>query len=146
MPKSIDDQVLELLELLKTKQEEIKKAEVKPQWKTSCTISLDSSLQNRVNIMTVTDPAELINIYGFLLNRDSTWKSAAEALGFEEDSSYQGYPIAEWKSDLRSRANQLALKGRKEALKKLDKKINSLVSADQRRELELKAIQEELGV
>lgn len=55
------------------------------------------------------------------------------------------YPIADWKDDLRTRADQLGIEQKKKDFETLDKRVNSLVSPEQRREMELIALQKELG-
>ncbi len=46
---------------------------------------------------------------------------------------------------MKTRAEQISLEGKKREIEALDKRINGLVSMEQRRELELAAIQKELG-
>lgn len=56
-----------------------------------------------------------------------------------------GYTIDLWKKDIKTRIDQLTLEDKKKHLDVLDKRIDNLVSPEQRRELELEAIKKELG-
>lgn len=51
----------------------------------------------------------------------------------------------EWAADIKTRINQLALKKKRDELAKLEARVNALVSQEQRRELELKKLAEELS-
>lgn len=145
--KSTDDAVMELLRTVKQKKDEIKALSRKPNWLTTCTLGRNSdSAADRVNIMTIVDPARIIELYTFLLEKELHWEKAAKDLGFDLAPTHQGYSIADWKADLKTRASQLVLEQKRRDIDTLDKRINSLVSPDQRREMELEALQKELGV
>lgn len=146
MPKTTDEAVLALLRKVREKKEEIAKASKKPQWKTNCTIGYDpESTSGRVNIMTVRDQRKLVDLYAFLVQRQSYGYQACKELGFEQDSSYMGYQIEDWLADLKARAAQLSVEHKKKELDELDARVNKLVSAEQRREMELAELQKELG-
>jgi hypothetical protein len=56
-----------------------------------------------------------------------------------------GYGFDAWKTDIRSRVNQLQVNAKKKELESLETRLDALVTVEQRRELELAAIQKELG-
>lgn len=144
--KSTDEAVMALLQKVAEKKAEILKATQKPQWKTNCTIGFDpETTAGRVNIMTVRDINKLLDIECFLLQRNDYQKKAAAQLGVEPNYEYMGYSIADWEADLKFRADQLGIEQKKRELDELDKRVNSLVSPDQRREMELEALQKVLG-
>lgn len=146
MAKSTDDLVMGLLKKVQQKKEEIKAARKKPDWKTNLSIGRDpATTHGRVNIMTRSDPNEIIDWYVFLLEREKNVAQAAEELGLTADLTWLGSPIADWKADLKTRAGQLSIDAKKKEMEVLDKRVNKLVSPDQRREMELKALQELLG-
>ena len=136
MTKTTDEAVMQLLIKVRQKKDEIKKAKKRPQWKTSCTISKDpNSTQGRVNIQAVRDPSKLIDLYAFILSMENR-QIAADDLKLEQDMTYLGYPLEEWKDDLRTRAAQISIDQRQKELDTLDRRVNGLVSPDQRREME----------
>ncbi len=144
--KTTDELVLDLLKKVQQKKDEIKAAKKKPQWKTNLSIGRDSTTTHgRVNIQVRTDPNEIIDWYVFLTQKEEHASKAAKELGLPVDLSWLGFPIADWKSDLKSRAAQLSIDAKQKEMEALDKRVNKLVSADQRREMELKAIQELLA-
>lgn len=146
MSESTDKAVLDLLQKVKQKKEEIAKASKKPVWKTNCTIGYDPENANRINIMTVRDVQKLADIYAFLLQREQYIEKAYKELSINDDLLvYMGYSIDDWKNDLRARVNQLSVEQKKKELDELDRRINSLVSPEQRREMELAELQKVLG-
>ena len=147
--KTTDEAVLDLLRKVQQKKDEIAKASKKPQWKTNCTIGYDpETTAGRVNIMTVRDPQKVADLYAFLLQKEDYFKRAALELGIEtqgKELMYMAYPVADWKEDLKTRAAQLGIDQKKRELDALDDRVNKLVSPDQRREMELEALQKVLG-
>ena len=140
--KTTDDLVLEMLKKVQQKKEEVKAAKKKPQWKTNLSIGRDSSTsQGRVNIMTRTDPNEIIDWFIFLTQKEEGVEKAAEELGLPADTTWLGYSIEDWKCDLKARAAQLSIDAKQKEIEALDKRVNKLVSPDQRREMELAALQ-----
>ncbi len=146
MPPSVDEQVMAMLVLVNEKKQEIKAAKKTTQWKTNCSIGRDpDSTHDRENIRVMRTPAELINWYVFLLDREQKTEQAATELQLPLDLTWLSSPIADWKDDLKARAAELSLEQKKRELDVLDKRVNKLVSPDQRREMELKALQEMLS-
>lgn len=144
--KSADEIVMELLIKVGKKKEEIKAAKKKPQWKTNCSLGMDpKSSQDRTNIQVVREPRTLINLYGFLTQMEEHHGNAADELGLPADLTYMAYPIEDWKDDLKSRAAQLSVETKQKEMAELDKRVNKLVSPEQRRTMELEALQQILG-
>lgn len=141
----MDEAVLHLLTKVREKKEAIKATQKKPQWQTSCTLSLglgrDGSAQDRLNIQTVRDNVKLVEVGAFLLRREKDMQQAATLLGVEYDSSYMGYPISDWTTDLKTRVEMLKLEKQKRELDALNKRVDKLVSPEQRREMELIELQ-----
>lgn len=140
--QSTDEAVMELLVTVQRKKEEVKKAKKAPQWKTNLSIGRDSTTTHgRVNIQTRTDPNEIIDWYIFLSQKEEFGAKAAEELGLPADLTWLGYPIADWKDDLKARALQLSIEAKKREIDELDARVNKLVSPEQRRDMELEALQ-----
>ena len=141
-----DKAVLGLLATVKKQKDEIKAAKKKPEWKTTCTLSAGSdSVHDRINIITVREPKVLVDLYSFFLNRENLWTESCKELGVELAPEHMGFSFEDWKTDLKTRASQLELDNKKAKVDALDKRINKLVTVEQRRELELVAIQKEMS-
>jgi hypothetical protein len=140
---SVDEAVLALLRKVEQKKKEIQQAKVRPSWKTNCSFGKDpSSSQDRTNIQTIRDPRKLIEIYAFLTSQQTELAKAATELGLEFDETWQNYSINDWKEDLKFRSLQLSIEKKQKELDELDARVNSLVSTEQRRVMELKALQQ----
>jgi hypothetical protein len=140
----VDKAVLQLLTKVREKKEAIKTAQKKPQWLTSCTLDLaggSRSAQDRLNIQTVRDKARLMEVGAFLLRREKDTKQAADLLELPYDGSYMGYPIVDWIADLKTRVGMLKVEEQKKELDALNKRVDKLVSPEQRREMELLELQ-----
>lgn len=139
-----DEIVLALLAKVKIEKEAIQKLG-RPAWLTTCTIGFSEAVNDRINIQTVTDPVKLTDYYTRLLSKEALWKTATEQLGLDVPAVHQASSIADWKKDFQTRAAQLGIEKRKRDLETLEKRIDGLVTVEQRRELEIAAIQAELG-
>ena len=148
MAKTIDNAVMDLLKIVQKKKDEIVAAKKKPGWKTNLSIGYDpDSTKDRTNIMTVKKIDKVVELYAFLLSKQEFINQAKFALDLEKRhaaSSYMGYPISDWLEDLKSRAAQLGVEQKQKEMAALDARVNKLVSPDQRREMELEALQEML--
>lgn len=143
--ESVDQAVLDLLVKVDQKKKEIAKAKIRPSWKTSCTFGRDpASAQDRINIQTVREPRKLVEIFAFLTSQQEELKNAAQELGVDFDETWQNYSINDWKDDIRTRIGQLMIEKKQKELEELDGRVNRLVSPEQRRVMELKALQQEL--
>lgn len=143
--KTIDEAVIDMLRKVTEKQEEIKKAQKRPQWKTNCSIGTTDKISGRVNIQTIRGERELLDIAAFLIWEREYKEKASYLLKIDYDGIYLNYPIADWIDDINTRINMLSIDKKKKELEELDKRVNKLVTSDQRRKMELKALQEILG-
>jgi len=140
--QSVDEVVMGMLVKVAKKKEEIEKLKVRPQWKTNCTLGRDPlTTQDRVNIQTITNPNVLISLYAFLTQQETLLSDAAKALDLEFDSTWMNYPIEDWKHDLKARSKSIVVKQKLEELKELDKRVNKLVTTEQRRLMEVEALE-----
>lgn len=140
---SVDQEVMKLLATVDRKKKEITKAKARPSWKTNCSFGRDpSSPDNRINIQTVREPRKLVEIYAFLTSQEKELQAAAEELGVDFDGIWQNSSISDWKDDLKTRAGQLSIEKKQKELDDLDSRVNRLVSPEQRRAMELKALQQ----
>lgn len=150
--KSADDLVLEMMETVRKRKAEIKSLG-RPNWLTTCTIGYNpDSVSDRIMIQTVTNVTKLIELYTFLLSKEQYWAQACKDMGLEQVKGasytapvYMGYSISAWKADLITRVNFLSIDQKKKELDALTAKLNSLMSLEQKREMELALIAEELA-
>lgn len=157
MAKETDDAVMKLLVTVEKKKNEIKALKQKPQWLTNCSFGYetpvskrrigerDEDSHDRVNIQTRRDVDELLGFYSLLLQKEEYLHRAATELGVKTELKHMNFTIADWKADLKTRIGQLSIEQKQKEIDELDNRVNKLVSPDQRREMELKAIQELLG-
>lgn len=148
MSDNTDKLVLELFNKVKQKQKEIASVE-KPKWKTHCSFSTDSNsdaIKDRVNIQTIADINRLVDIYGFLCHKQELFLKSAKALGVKVAGfKWMGFSLNDWEDDIKARIDQVGVTQKKEELKALEKRLDALITTEQRREMELAAIQKELA-
>jgi len=137
---SIDDKINKLFAVLTTQQAEVEAAEAatKKSWVTKGSFMLDM-VNARVNIQTSTENL-LIEIEAALLQKEAFFAQAADNLGLTWDGKWDGYEIKDWRADLHKRAAIIGINAKKAKLAELEKRLNGIVSPEQRREMELKAI------
>ncbi len=147
MSTTTDAKVLELFNLVRTKQKTLKTDE-KFVFHTTCSFAIDpaSPREMRKNLHAIQDINELAEIYGFLLRKEIDLTTVAKELGVEIKLNHGDFPISDWKNDIKSRIKQVNLNNELKNLRQLEKKLDALVSVEQRREMELAAIQKELGL
>lgn len=138
-----DEMVLQLLAKIKSKKAEIASIE-RPSYKTSCTVGTDLNRSDRINLQVVTDINVLVDLYAFLTAKEEAEKLAAKELGVNVSTSWMGYSFKLWKEDIKARVSYLGVAAKKKELDLLEKRVDSLVTVEQRREMELAAITKEL--
>lgn len=144
--KTADEQVQQLIALVKTKKDEIAKAE-SPGWKTSCSFATDPVTRpnERTNIQTVTDIDQLIGILAFVRARAKEFDEAAEVLGVSTKFKWMGHTVADWQADIQKRINKVQISKKKADLQTLEDRLDKLISPELRREMELAEIQKMLA-
>ena len=108
---------------------------------TNCSLELNG---NRYNLHTLNSSEKNI-IMELLIKLNSQLKSATE-LGFENEYKINGFLISDWITDLQSKLKVVSVKEKEKELKAMEQKLDTLLSADKKTELELKSIMDALGV
>lgn len=139
-----DQMVLELLEKVEAKKKQIGAAE-RPQWITTCSFRYDSNSNSAVNIQTIREVADLVEIHAFLSNKKQAFEKSAKLLNVNVSCKHLGFSIEDWESDIKTRINGLQIKAKRDELAVLEERVNALVSHEQRRQIELKKLVEEIG-
>jgi len=137
-----DKAVLELLTKVREKKAAIKTAKERPQWITNCSFKTPTG---SINIQTVRDTDTLISICASLLVEYESSIKAANQLDLPYSEKKDGYNLTEWIADLKTRARMLKVEKEQKEISELDERINRLVSAEQRREMELEELKQLLG-
>ena len=141
----IDNKVLELFNKVKEKQRKIS-ANERVSWETNCSFGYSTEgVHDRVNLQVITDLAKLADIWGYLVTKEFTYEQFRKDFSFDLPLKWLGYKISDWQKDIKTRVNQLQLSNERKELKALETRLDSLITVDQRREMELAAIEKELA-
>ncbi len=146
--EDVDAMVMTLLADVERRKAEITKLSGKPSWRTNCSFSYtEGSAAGALQLNTLTDLRVLVSIASFLRQRCASYAEAAKELGVENPPSYQygGFSYEDWMADLKLRVGKVQINQKQRDLDGLEQRLNLIVSPDQRRRLELKAIQAELA-
>ena len=142
--QTVDAKVLELFNKVKEKQKKIATNE-RISWFTNCSFGFNPQVINdRTNLQVCDDVNQLISFYAFILSKEECYATATEELGLKKFDKWLGYSFSDWKKDIKTRVNQLQLGNERKELKALETRLDSLITVDQRREMELAAIEKEL--
>lgn len=142
MTSEIDNAIQKLFDVLNEKKAEVEAAELasSKKWVTNCSFPpVFGDGVRGINIQTQTQ-ANLIGLLSDLLIRDQTQQKAAELLGMEYDGKYGGYTVEEWIEDFKTRGAKIVLSARKVELADMHKRLDAIVSPEQKRALEVAAI------
>lgn len=145
--QNADQKIEQLLDVVRQKREAVKEAEksAKRSWETNCSFRLADN-QPPVNIQTA-NLATIHSLMTDLVIRNGSAAEAAKRLGIEDTSlTYAGFTFGQWESDMKKRVAILQLAAQRKKLDDADAKLNSLVSPEKRREMELAALEKELSV
>ena len=142
-----DKKTLELIKEVQRRKEEIAKAE-KPAWKTNCSFSYnEGSATLPINLQVESNIKTLVNIAAFLRDKEDSYVDMAQELGVIDapEFTWNGSPVADWISDIKSRINKVQIANKKKQLETLETRLAAIVSPELRAELELEAISQALG-
>ena len=134
-----DEQVQKLFAIVQAKKEEISKAE-KPNWETNGTFGYDKYSASRINIHVTSDIEELVSILGHVIEKEKSFQSAQSILGTDATFKWMGFTLKEWQYDIQTRINKIQIKKKKDELETLERRLDSLVSPELKRQMELDEI------
>ena len=138
---ALDKKVMALIETVKERRAKVGSLK-KPHFETC--MSLDLPGYERVNILVCKDLGLLATACGVLLRMKQDIEAASKELDVEIDPRWQNYLIDDWIADVKLRVKVTQLKREQERLAKLEAKLNELTSPEQRREMALAEIEEDL--
>jgi hypothetical protein len=134
-----DKKVQELFQIVQKKKAEISKLD-KPNWMTNCSFSYSRNSNDRINIQTVSDVDELVNMLAFLIEKTKSHHEANFTLETTVPFKWMGFSFEDWKSDLQTRVNKIQIGSKKKELENLESRLNALISPELKAKLELDAI------
>ncbi len=142
--ENIDKKIEELFTVVQMQKQEVEKAEkeTKRGWNTNCSFKLYSSTP--VNLMTANEDS-IIKACAELLTWKDSMTKALDILGLKKSFSHDGYTVEQWLEDFQKRVATIHLKEKKDKLKKLEERLTSIVSPEQKRQMELQSIMKDLG-
>lgn len=138
-----DEVVNKLFAKLQEKKKILESLE-KPQFKTNLSFGYSTESSTRTNIYTVSDTDVLVSMAAFLMERAKMHKEASDLLEVKSDFKWLGFSLEEWLHDLKTRASKINIDAKRKEFKQLEDKLNTLVSPEQRRLMELEAISKAL--
>lgn len=141
--ENTDKQVMDLYDIVQNKKKEIAKAE-KPNWLTNCSFGFGQDSNVRVNIQTVADPNKMVELLAFLYVQRNAFEEAAKDLGVKATFKWFGFSVEDWKQDFQTRLNKILISKKKQELEVLESRLNSLISPELKRKLELEEITKQL--
>lgn len=142
----LDLKIRELFDKVQQDKEEIKNIE-KPSWETNSSFSYSPGSNDRINIQAVSKIDDIIRILSFLLEKESFHTKAVSELGVENNEFlWMGFTLAQWTKDLKTRINKIQINDKKQKLSILEERLNRAISPEMRRQLEVEAIQKEMGL
>jgi hypothetical protein len=125
-----DKKVQQLIEIAKKKKEAIAKTE-KAKYLTNCNFRTNPDVSQGTNLHTVTSPRKLVDML---------------SLGYEGKFEWLGFTFEEWEADIKTKLDKINLKAEKKKLEELESRLDKLVSKEVREQMELEAIERELGI
>lgn len=126
-----DDRILELKKQIETKKKAISEKKVRFIPETNCVLNMDGMT---INLNVCSDDALVL-----LLIRLNSYRMSAVNLGMS-DFEISGYSITAWIKDIKSKLEISSLKKEGADLKKMESKLDKLLSDDKKTELEIDEI------
>lgn len=126
-----DDRILELKKQAENKKKEIAKKNIKFVPETNLIIEINGQKMN-INVLSEKDLKSLLVILNM-------YRMSAADLEMN-DFEISGYKVDQWINDVKAKINMKTLKNEEAELKRLEEKLDKLLSEDKKTELELDSI------
>ena len=139
-PVEIDNKIKQLFAVIHKQQKEVDQTEldVKRPWKTNCSFVLPYSMQP-ANIQ-VASEERIVSMYADMLMVMEFQATAATTLGVAVKTQWGGFDKEDWIDDFKKRIATIKIKNKKRKLEDMERRLEAIVSPEQRREMELEAI------
>ena len=126
-----DDRILELKKQIEAKKKTIAEKKIRFTPETNCVLNIDGVIFN----LNVCSDSDLL----LLLVRLHSYQMAALDLGIDH-FEISGYSVTTWVDDIKSKLDVLTAKKGEADLKRMESKLDKLLSEDKKTELELDEI------
>ena len=139
-----DKKILDLINEVRKQKQEIAKIE-KPNWTTNCSFKGNSDWA--VNLHVESNIRVLVEIAAVIIDRESAFDRAADALGIEAKTIpylWDGFSAKDWINDIKLRIAKIQVSTKKRQLEALESRLNAIVSPELRAQMEIEAIEKEL--
>ena len=142
---SADDTTLQLIQEVKRRKEEIADSE-RSNYKTNLSFAYVEWSSSAVNLQ-VQKVDTLLKIAAFLRSTEAAYENVAKEMGVDDYPSFKwgGFTVEEWVADIKLKISKLQVEAKRKKLEVLEARLNSIVSPELRQQMELEAIQKELG-
>lgn len=142
MTQDLDEIVRGLLVKLKQQQAELDnlKGQIQSSWKTHCSFTTTpNNAATKKNIQVCSDEEIFQFVQHMMLLRHSHL-DAEKFLNASFPWEYLGHTYTDWEHDLKKRMDMIRVTKREKELKELEQRINSVVSAEERRRIEVESL------
>lgn len=141
-----DKITLDLINQVKLQKKDIERAE-RSSFATNMLFSYTENPQAGVNLNVESSVRNLICIAAFLKERQRAYAETAAEMGVIDPPAFtwMGFGVKEWTEDVRTRIGRIQIQAKKRKLEGLEERLNRIISPELRAEMELDAIQAELG-
>ena len=139
--EELDVRVSNMMELVKKKRESLGQLD-RPRWSTTCSLELPGF--DRINIQVEKDTSLLLIAIGMLRRMCSDVKAIGEELGIDSTPTWKNFEINAWCADLGLRVRMINKQAEQRKLAALEKQLYPLLSEEQRREMTLSEIEDQL--
>lgn len=143
---TIDKTIQELFQKLEERKKTVADLKAKTQkgWVTNCTWKIPFT-GTVVNIQTCPED-QLVQLAGEIISTFGKYKFGADMLGINIGKVQQinGYTVDEWKTDLTKRLATITIRSEEAKLAELEARLNSVLSPEERRRIEVELIAKSL--
>jgi hypothetical protein len=136
--EAIDKKIQDMFELVLKQKKEIQTIE-KYSYITNCSFSFDPDGANKRHNLQVVPIDTLVDILGFLIQKRDAFLEAKKMLALDNkyQFEYMGFSFEDWYNDIQSRISKITITEKRKKLQTIEEKLNSLLSPEKKRELEL---------
>lgn len=144
MANERDKKIQELWNVVQQKKAQIAKLE-KPNYKTNLSFVLDEqNATARINLQVINDIPTLVKQLARLTTMKKAFDDICFDLDLNEEFKHCGFTYDEWKHDIIAIIRKVNIKKEKDDLAHKEKRLNDLISPEEKERLELEAIEKEL--
>lgn len=144
MTVTIDDQIRAMFAKLEERKASVKalQLQIDAKWLTNLSY-VPSGATTPINVGTA-QLQGIIDLMTDLVLKQEARKKAAAILGIEVDDKINGFDAADWTKDCKKRIASIKVREEERLLQQLEQRLNSVLSPEQRREIEVKLLLKDL--